>query len=97
VLFHGGRAPEISLPDQRDVLVVLRNDHYTTQQFVCGLLRDVFALSDAEASAIMFATHTTGRAVVGRFAAAAARDKIAEVRERARAQAFPLWIGVEPA
>jgi ATP-dependent Clp protease adaptor protein ClpS len=96
-LFHGGRAPEIALPDQRDVRVVLRNDHYTTQQFVCGLLRDVFALSEAEASAIMLATHTTGRAVIGRYTAAAARDKIARTRALARAQAFPLWIGVEPA
>lgn len=96
-LFHGGRAPDIALPDGRDVLVVLRNDHYTTQQFVCSVLRDVFALSETEASAIMLATHNTGRAVIGRFTAAAARDRIAEARELARAQAFPLWIGVEPA
>jgi ATP-dependent Clp protease adaptor protein ClpS len=96
-LFHGGRAPDIALPDDRDVLVVLRNDHYTTQQFVCGLLRDVFALPDAQASAIMLATHTAGRAVVGRFTASAARDKIAQARALARAEAFPLWIGVEPA
>ena len=95
-LFHGGRAPDISLPDDRDVLVVLRNDHYTTQQFVCSLLRDVFALADAQAHAIMLATHTTGRAVIGRFTAAAARDKIAKARALARSQAFPLWIGVEP-
>src|SRR5438309_1535068 len=40
-LFHGGRAPDIALPDGRDVLIVLRNDNYTTQEFVCGLLRDV--------------------------------------------------------
>jgi ATP-dependent Clp protease adaptor protein ClpS len=96
-LFHGGRAPDIALPDARDVLVVLRNDHYTTQQFVCSVLRDVFAVPDAQAREIMLATHHTGRAVVGRFTAAAARDKIAEARALAHAQAFPLWIGVEPA
>ena len=96
-LFHGGRAPDVASPDGRDVLIVLRNDSYTTQEFVCGLLREVFALPDAEAHAIMLATHNTGRAVIGRFAAAAARDKITEARTRIRAEAFPLWIGVEPA
>jgi ATP-dependent Clp protease adaptor protein ClpS len=96
-LFHGGRDPDVTLPDDRDVFVVLRNDHYTTQEFVCSVLRDVFALPEAHASAIMLTTHTTGRAVIGRFTAAAARAKIAEVRALARAQAFPLWIGVEPA
>jgi hypothetical protein len=35
--------------------------------------------------------------VIGRFTAAAARAKIGEVRALARAQAFPLWIGTEPA
>ena len=96
-LFHGGRAPDIALPDARDVLVVLRNDHYTTQQFVCTVLRDVFALPDARATEVMLATHTAGRAVIGRFTAADARDKIVRARDLARAEAFPLWIGVEPA
>ena len=95
-LVHGGREPEVTLADDRDVLVVLRNDDYTTQQFVCGMLRDVFALDDAEASAIMLATHTTGRAVIGRFTASAARAKIGQVRGLAHAQHFPLWIGIEP-
>lgn len=97
VLAHGGRAPDVALPDSRDVFVVLRNDHYTTQQFVCSVLREVFALPDDQAHAIMMATHTTGRAVIGRFTAAAARDRIEQARALARAQAFPLWIGVEPA
>ena len=96
-LFHGGRASDVTLADDRDVFVVLRNDHYTTQAFVCSILRDVFVLTEAEAAAIMLTTHTTGRAVVGRFTAAAARAKIAEVRALARTQAFPLWIGTEPA
>jgi ATP-dependent Clp protease adaptor protein ClpS len=96
-LFHGGRAPDIALPDSRDVLVVLRNDHYTTQQFVCSVLREVFALPDDRAHAIMLETHTAGRAVIGRFTAAAARDRIEQARALARDQAFPLWIGVEPA
>jgi ATP-dependent Clp protease adaptor protein ClpS len=96
-LFHGGKHPEVTLTDDRDVFVVLRNDDYTTQEFVCGILRDVFGLPEAQASAIMLATHTSGRAVVGRFTTSEARAKIQEVRTLARAHAFPLWIGIEPA
>jgi ATP-dependent Clp protease adaptor protein ClpS len=96
-LVHGGRPPDVTLADERDVFVVLRNDHYTTQEFVCRVLGDVFARSEAEASAIMLGAHTTGRAVIGRFTAADARTKIGQARALARAQAFPLWIGTEPA
>src|SRR5262249_48962833 len=96
-LFHGGREPEVSLGDARDVLVVLRNDHYTTQEFVCTMLRDVFALPEVQASALMLATHTTGRGVIGRFTASDARSKIHEARTLAHAHHFPLWIGIEPA
>jgi len=96
-LFHGGREPELTPGDERDVLIVLRNDHYTTQDFVCAMLRDVFALADADARAVMVATHTTGRAVIGRFTAAAARAKIGQARALSHAQHFPLWIGIEPA
>ena len=87
----------VALLDSRDVLIVLRNDHYTTQQFVCSMLRDVFALSDDQAHAVMMSTHTAGRAVIGRFPAAAARDRIEQARALARSHGFPLWIGVEPA
>jgi ATP-dependent Clp protease adaptor protein ClpS len=96
-LFHGGREPEVTLHGAGDVLVVLRNDHYTTQEFVCQMLRDVFALPDVQANAIMLATHTDGRAVIGRFPVETARAKIGEARALSHAQHFPLWIGVEPA
>ena len=96
-LFHGGRFPALPSATDRDVFIVLRNDHYTTQQFVCRVLRDVFAVDDARARALMLETHASGRAVVGRFSAADARAKITAVRELAAAQAFPLWVGVEPA
>lgn len=96
-LFHGGREPEVTTHGAGDVLVVLRNDHYTTQEFVCQMLRDVFALPEVQASAIMLATHTDGRAVIGRFPVETARARIGEVRALSHAQHFPLWIGVEPA
>lgn len=96
-LFHGGREPEVTPAGTPDVLVVVRNDHYTTQEFVCAMLREVFGMPDVQASAIMLATHTGGRAVVGRFTAAEARTKIDQARALSHAQHFPLWIGIEPA
>ena len=95
-LVHGGRPPEVAV-DARDVLIVLRNDDYTTQQFVHRALREVFGLPGDQAMDLMWKTHREGRAVVGRFGATDARDKIAAVRALARAQAYPLWIATEPA
>jgi ATP-dependent Clp protease adaptor protein ClpS len=95
VLAHGMPEPTTALPDRTDVHVVLRNDDYTTREFVTAVLREVFGLPDADAETLTEQTHEQGRAVVGRYPLAAARDKIETVRRRARDDGFPLWIGVE--
>ena len=76
--------------------VVLRNDDYTAQQFVCHILEGVFELSADDARTRMMETHEQGRAIIGRFRPDEARAKIEDVRSRARAGGFPLWIGIEP-
>lgn len=86
----------VRIESSHDVHVVLRNDDYTTQQFVCSVLEDVFRLDAEEANVRMMQTHTEGRAIIGRFKPDEARTKIEEARARARAGGFPLWIGVEP-
>jgi len=96
-LVHRSEPPELPIADELDVLVVLRNDDYSTQQFVFQLLYEVFELTAPEAKRIMLEAHDTGRAVVGRLSASAARAKITEARARARPRGFPLWLGVEPA
>ncbi len=95
VLAHGMPQPSTDLPDRTDVHVVLRNDDYTTREFVIEILRDVFELAEADANTRMLQTHNEGRALVGRYKLAVARDKIARVRSKAADQGFPLWIGVE--
>jgi ATP-dependent Clp protease adaptor protein ClpS len=95
-LVHGVVEGPAQLAGETAVHVVLRNDDYTTQDIVVAILRDVFGLAEAEAMRVMLATHTEGKAIVGRFAAAAARDKVEAARARARASGFPLWVGVEP-
>lgn len=95
VLAHGMPEPSLDLPDRTDVHVILRNDDYTTREFVVIVLRDVFGLSDAEATARMSEAHDRGAAIIGRYKLAVARDKVATARRRAREAGFPLWIGVE--
>lgn len=95
LLVHGMAPPAPDLPGRTDVHVILRNDDFTTQEFVTEILRDVFQLSDADAHTRMMETHTQGKTIVGRFKLAAARDKVIASRSRARAQMFPFWIGLE--
>jgi ATP-dependent Clp protease adaptor protein ClpS len=79
-----------------DVHVVLRNDDYTTRDFVCEVLTSTFGFDADAAETRMMQTHTEGRGVVGRFAIADAQAKIRRVRELAAARGYPLWIGIEP-
>lgn len=95
VLVHGMAEPPPVLPDRVDVHIVMRNDDYTTRDFVVGVLREVFDETDAEAEPKMMQVHTDGRGVVGRFKSALAAMKIEAVRKRAREQMFPLWIAPE--
>jgi ATP-dependent Clp protease adaptor protein ClpS len=96
-LCHGSvEESVVRIEGHLDVHVVLRNDDYTTQQFVCSVLEGVFRLDAEEANVRMMQTHTQGRAIIGRFRPEEARAKIEEARGRARAGGFPLWIGVEP-
>lgn len=96
LLVHGTRTPPVTLPGERDVFVVLRNDDFTTRVFVVKVLLEVFHLPPDEADRIMMATNDEGRGVVGRFASDVARDRIEAVRRRAIDAGSPLWIGVEP-
>lgn len=95
-LFHGDE-PALGERLGGELDVVLRNDHYTTKEFVCEVLEEVFALPPEVAATRMEAVHQQGSAVVGRYRAADARAKVAETRRRARAHGFPLWVAVEPA
>ncbi|MBA3453419.1 MAG: ATP-dependent Clp protease adaptor ClpS [Deltaproteobacteria bacterium] len=94
-LAHGCREPAIS-GSGPEVHVALRNDDYTTREFVIEALHTVFGIDEQAAEALTMKIHTEGRAVVARLPAAAARGKILEVREQAKPRAYPLWIASEP-
>jgi ATP-dependent Clp protease adapter protein ClpS len=94
-LVHGMREPATEMTGRTDVHVVLRNDDYTPRDFVTEVLRDIFDLGEAEAETRMLQVHNEGRGVVCRLRLEAARGKVEEVRKRARAHLFPLWVGLE--
>jgi len=95
LLVHGFPEPK-EPPAVPQLDLVLRNDDYTPQELVVGILREVFELTPAEAQMKMLAAHTAGSVVLGRYTSAAARDKLAAARTRARARPYPLRIDAEP-
>jgi ATP-dependent Clp protease adaptor protein ClpS len=94
-LVHGA-VPTLDTIDLGDVHIVLRNDDYTTGDFVVELLVGTLGLAQDAAIARTQQTHSEGRGVVGRYRAPDAKSKVQAARELARTRGFPLWIGIEP-
>ena len=94
-LVHG-TVPSLDTMDLGDVHIVLRNDDYTTGDFVVELLTGTFGLARDAAISRTQQTHSEGRGVVGRFRVQDGRAKVQAARELARTRGFPLWIGIEP-
>jgi ATP-dependent Clp protease adaptor protein ClpS len=95
-LVHGVREPSAKVTTP-ETLVVLRNDDYTTVEFVVLMLREVFGLTLPEAQQLAKDVGDHSRGVVGRFRGAEATAKVEAARALARRDGHPLWIGVEPA
>jgi ATP-dependent Clp protease adaptor protein ClpS len=94
-LVHGLAPPSLEMPGRTDVAVVLRNDNFTTFEFVIAVLVNVFDLPPDDAEARAMQTHKESRSIIGRYKLAVARDKLITARARARDAGFPLWIGLE--
>ncbi|MGE0872268.1 MAG: ATP-dependent Clp protease adaptor ClpS [Kofleriaceae bacterium] len=90
-----GEAP-LELPGVSDVFIVLRNDDFTTFEFVVRVLCEQFGCTEADAQAVARKVHVEGRGVVARASQDDARAKILRARKLAREQRYPLWIGIEP-
>ncbi|NMB33002.1 MAG: ATP-dependent Clp protease adaptor ClpS [Clostridium sp.] len=76
--------------------VVLLNDDYTTMDFVVDMLIAVFHKCPTDAAKIMLDTHEKGRGVIGVYTFDIARTKIAQVKQMALKNDFPLMIIMEP-
>jgi ATP-dependent Clp protease adaptor protein ClpS len=86
---------ELKEPDMYKV--VLHNDDYTTKEFVVEVLRIVFHKPAIEATRIMMDVHKRGKGIVGVYTWDIAQTKVAQVRQMAKEQEFPLKCSVEPA
>lgn len=96
-LAHGAGPPALPGSDRGTAMVELRDDPYTTKDFVVTALREGLGLDAAEAERIMEAVHTTGHGTIGPMAMATARTAVITMRDLAQRSQFPLWVGVTAA
>lgn len=76
--------------------VVLWNDATTKMEFVVEILTRIFGVTETRATYLTLSVHTLGRAVVGSFGPAEARDLAARATDAARARGMPLRVTIEP-
>jgi ATP-dependent Clp protease adaptor protein ClpS len=76
--------------------VLLHNDDYTTQDFVCWILETIFHKPRGEAFAIMMSVHRSGLGVAGVYTHDVAETKLKATRQLAEEHEFPLLVTMEP-
>ncbi len=76
--------------------VILLNDDYTPREFVIGVLKSVFKMSEVEAYPVMNTAHTKGSCVVAVYTRDIAESKATEATEAGRRASFPLLFTTEP-
>lgn len=76
--------------------VILLNDDYTPREFVVGVLKGVFRMSEEQAYRVMMTAHQLGACVVAVYTKDVAETKATEATEAGRAQGFPLMFTTEP-
>lgn len=75
--------------------VVLLNDDYTPMEFVVEVLEVFFGFAREQATKIMLAVHTEGKASCGIFTRDIAETKAAQVNQYARESQHPLLCEIE--
>ena len=84
---------KIKEPERYSVL--LRNDDYTSMEFVVAVLCDIFRKTVDEATAIMLNVHQKGVGQCGVYTFEVAEAKVRSVERRARAAGYPLRCTME--
>ncbi|MBT3882478.1 MAG: ATP-dependent Clp protease adaptor ClpS [Campylobacteraceae bacterium] len=91
-----GKYYEVELDEQVEVTepkkfkVLLLNDDHSTMEFVLEILTNVFRKDISSAEQIMLNVHNKGKEVCGVYTHEIAATKIAQVREMAKKEGFPL-------
>jgi ATP-dependent Clp protease adaptor protein ClpS len=91
---HAKPTPKIKEPNE--YRVILLNDHYTTMDFVVGILIAIFHKNLEDAHKIMLDVHKKGKGLVGQYPWDIAVTKTEQVHTAARENEFPLRCIVEP-
>ncbi|HMO58085.1 MAG TPA: ATP-dependent Clp protease adaptor ClpS [Roseiflexaceae bacterium] len=81
---------------ERPYKVIIENDDVTPMDFVVMVLLIVFERELDQAIDIMYEAHTSGRALVGMFPFAEARDRVYQAHSLARDAEYPLSFYLEP-
>ena len=84
------------LKEPKKYKVVLLNDDYTPMDFVVGVLKHFFHLSEDVATQVMLQVHVQGRGVCGLFTRDIAETKVVLVNDYARVNQHPLLCSMEP-
>jgi len=87
--------PELKRPPMFQV--VMLNDDYTPMEFVVDVLQQFFGMGREQATRIMLAVHTEGRAACGTYPRDIAETKAAQVNRYAREHQHPLLCEIEAA
>ncbi len=88
---------EDEIIEPRRFKVILLNDDYSAMEFVIEVLMNIFERPFDEAVNIMLSVHRDGRGACGVYPYDIAETKARQVRERAKAQGYPLRAVLEEA
>lgn len=97
---HGDLAIEEARPKLKPpsmYKVWMLNDDYTPMDFVVEVLEDFFNMGREQATRVMLAVHTEGKAVCGVYPQDIAETKATQVVEYARENQHPLMCQVDEA
>ncbi len=81
---------DIEIVEPKKYKVIMLNDDYSTMDFVIEVLTTIFRKSGDEATQIMLNIHNKGREVCGIYTHEVASTKVAQVKNAARKNGFPL-------
>lgn len=87
-------APKVERPKLHKV--ILLNDDYTPRDFVVGVLKGEFRLSEDQAYRVMITAHRKGVCVVAVFPKDVAETKATRATDAAKAKGYPLMFTTEP-
>ncbi len=76
--------------------VILVNDDFTPREFVVGVLKGVFRMSEDQAARVMITAHRRGACVVAVYTKDVAETKATEGTDAGRKRGYPLLFTTEP-